>query len=162
MELAFFCPTNHESLAAFWVCSTNKITKTSIYIFKKNLKNSFLAFFFFLVFTEEIAFKYFQFINITKFRFFLFLCDHADIKKWKSFKEYDVYIIIIFRIAGPNLDLLCVRQSDTLPINEIYAKLYFQAKHLKRDSMGGGKIFDALFFLKKPPFRQISDAAQNF
>ena len=44
-----------------------------------------------LDFTEEIAeiaFKHFLFVNITKFRFFLYFCDHTDIKKWKSFKDY--------------------------------------------------------------------------
>ena len=32
--------------------------------------------------------------------------------------------------AGPNLDLLCIQQSDAAPFYENYAKLYFDAKHL--------------------------------
>ena len=34
-------------------------------------------------FSEEIAFKYFLFKNITKSRSFLFFSDHTDTKKWK-------------------------------------------------------------------------------
>ena len=33
---------------------------------------------------------------------------------------------------GPNLDHLCVWQSDTAPVYENYAKLYFDAKHLDK------------------------------
>ena len=32
---------------------------------------------------------------------------------------------------GPNLDLLCVRQSDAAPFCENYSKLYFNVKHLQ-------------------------------
>ena len=32
---------------------------------------------------------------------------------------------------GPNLDLLCIQQSDAVPFCENYAKLYFDTKHLK-------------------------------
>ena len=32
---------------------------------------------------EEKAFKHFLFVNIAKFRIFLFFSDHADIKKLK-------------------------------------------------------------------------------
>ena len=52
-----------------------------------------LVFFLFFAFTEEIAFKHFLFINVTKFKFFLFCSDEADMKKWNSVKYYDVYII---------------------------------------------------------------------
>ena len=34
--------------------------------------------------------------------------------------------------AGPNLDLLCVLQSDAAPFCGNYAKLYFDAKHLEK------------------------------
>ena len=34
-------------------------------------------------------------------------------------------------IAGPNLDLLCVQQSDAVPFYENYAKLNFDATHLE-------------------------------
>ena len=47
--------------------------------------------FLFLVFIEEISFKHFLF---TKFRFFLFLFDQTDMKKWNSFKDYDVSVIL--------------------------------------------------------------------
>ena len=33
--------------------------------------------------------------------------------------------------AGPNLDLLCVRQLNAAPFCENYAKLYFDAKNLE-------------------------------
>ena len=36
------------------------------------------------------------------------------------------------RLSGPNLDLLCIWQSDTAPFCENYAKLYFDAKHLEK------------------------------
>ena len=36
---------------------------------------------------------------------------------------------IISGIAGPNLDLLCIRQPDAAPFIENYANTYFQAKH---------------------------------
>ena len=32
--------------------------------------------------------------------------------------------------AGPNLDLLCIQQSDAAPFYENDAKLYFDVKHL--------------------------------
>ena len=35
-------------------------------------------------------------------------------------------------ISGPNLDLLRVQQSDAAPFREIYANLYFDAKHLEK------------------------------
>ena len=35
-------------------------------------------------------------------------------------------------ITGPNLDLLCIWQSDTAPFCENYAKLYFGTKHLEK------------------------------
>ena len=34
--------------------------------------------------------------------------------------------------AGPNADLLCVRQSDAAPFCENYTKLYFDVKHLEK------------------------------
>ena len=34
--------------------------------------------------------------------------------------------------SGPNLDLLCARQSDAAPFCENYAKLYFNVKHLQK------------------------------
>ena len=61
-----------------------------------------------------------------------------------------------------NLDLLCVRQLDAAPFCENYAKLYFDAKHLKRDWIGGGAIFSAFFFQKKCPFWPMLDAALIF
>ena len=33
---------------------------------------------------------------------------------------------------GPNLDLLCVWQSDTAPFCENYTKFYFDAKHSEK------------------------------
>ena len=34
--------------------------------------------------------------------------------------------------TDPNLDLLCIWESDTGHFCEIYAKLYFDAKHLEK------------------------------
>ena len=34
--------------------------------------------------------------------------------------------------TGPNLDLLCIRQSYAAPFCENYAKLYFDGKHLQK------------------------------
>ena len=45
---------------------------------------------------------------------------------------------------GPNLDLICVRQSDAAPFPENFAKLYFDAKHLVK--------FLVLFFQKSVLF----------
>ena len=36
------------------------------------------------------------------------------------------------RRSSPNLDLLCVQQSDVASFCENYAKLYFDAKHLEK------------------------------
>ena len=36
-------------------------------------------------------------------------------------------------MAGPNLDLLCVHQSDARPFCKNYAKIYFNAKHLEKE-----------------------------
>ena len=49
--------------------------------------------------------------------------------------------------TSPNLDFLCLRQSEAALFCENYAKLYFDAKQ-KRDWVGGGKIFGALFLKK--------------
>ena len=34
--------------------------------------------------------------------------------------------------SGPNLDLLCVQQSDAAHFRENYLKLYFDAEHLEK------------------------------
>ena len=38
----------------------------------------------------------------------------------------------IWITPGLNLDLLCVRQSETVPFCENYAKFYFDAKNLEK------------------------------
>ena len=40
-------------------------------------------------------------------------------------------LFISSKNPGPNLDLLCVWQSDDALFCENYAKLYFNAKHLE-------------------------------
>ena len=62
---------------------------------------------------------------------------------------------MITDITGPNLDLLCVWQSDAIPFCKNYAKLYFDANSWdwiqnKRDWIEGGEIFGALFSKKLP------------
>ena len=43
-------------------------------------------------------------------------------------------MILFITTSGSNLDLVCVRQSDAAPLFcEDYAKLYFNAKHLKKE-----------------------------
>ena len=77
------------------MCSTTEWTKGGIQ--KEHKKIIFFLWkglFIFLVFTEEIAFKQFLFINITKFRLFLFF---SGTQTWKSenskfFKDYDAYL----------------------------------------------------------------------
>ena len=85
------------------MCSTNKIIKIDINIQKEHYIGYVLSlrrFGYFLVFIEENAFKHFLYVNITKLRLFLFFSyntDHAQIstsENWKSFKDYDVYLII--------------------------------------------------------------------
>ena len=79
--------------------SLNEIVKISVYI-QKELQNWFQKIVFcfrcghVFCFYWEIAFKYVLFINITKFRFFLFCSDEADTKRWNSFKYCDLYVII--------------------------------------------------------------------
>ena len=41
-------------------------------------------------------------------------------------------ITFILDYLGPNLDLLCIQQSDTAPFCENYAKIYLDAKHLEK------------------------------
>ena len=38
---------------------------------------------------------------------------------------------------GPNLDFLCIWQSDTAPFCENYAKLYFNTNHLEKGLKSG-------------------------
>ena len=54
---------------------------------------------------------------------------------------------------GPNLHLLYVWQLDAAPFRENYDELYFDAKQ-KRDCIGAGEIFGALFFKKSALFGQ--------
>ena len=51
-----------------------------------------------------------------------------------SFNEFFVCVFSFFDQAtvGPNLDLLCVRQSDAAPFCENYAKLHVNAEHLEK------------------------------
>ena len=63
--------------------------------------------------------------------------------------------------SGPNLDLLCIQQSDAVPFCENYVKLYFDAKHLEKGLNRGAEIFGALFS-KKCPVWPISYAALIF
>ena len=51
--------------------------------------------------------------------------------KWFCLIFYSL-IISYFISTGPNVDLLCVWQSDAAPFRENYAKLYFDVKHLEK------------------------------
>ena len=60
--------------------------------------------------------------------------------------------------TGPNLGLLCVRQSDAAPIFlKIMQSFILIQNTYKRCLIGGGEIFVALFSKKKCPFWTISD-----
>ena len=63
----------------------------------------------------------------------------------------------------PNLDLLCVWQSDTAKVCEKYAKPYFDAKHLEKGLNRCWLNFWCHFFSSKNcPFWPILDAALLF
>ena len=59
------------------------------------------------------------------------------------------------RWSRPNLDLICIQQSDSGPFCENYAKLYFVAKHLEKGLNRGVEVFGC-------PFWPILDAALIF
>ena len=63
--------------------------------------------------------------------------------------------------TDPNLDLLCVRQSDTGCFCKNYAKLYFDTKHLEKRLNKGGEIFGGLFW-EKVPFLANIGRCPNF
>ena len=65
-------------------------------------------------------------------------------------------------LPDPNLDLLCVWQSDAAPFCENYTKLYFHSKHLEKRLNTGWWNFYCTFFQKKCPFWPMSDAALIF
>ena len=67
-------------------------------------------------------------------------------------------------LTGPNLDLLCVWQSNPTHFCEIYANLYFDAKHLENwlNSWWWNFWWPFFFFSKKVPFWPILDAALIF
>ena len=44
----------------------------------------------------------------------------------------DMHGILLSCLASPNLDLLCIWQSDAAPLFENYAELYFDTKHLEK------------------------------
>ena len=47
-------------------------------------------------------------------------------------------------LPDPDLDFLCIQQSNTAPFCENYAKL-FLCKTLKKDGIEAGEIFGTLF-----------------
>ena len=58
---------------------------------------------YFLVFTEEIAFKHFLFINITKSRFFLLFSDHANIRMSHTLKRNLTKLVYVRKEKNPKL-----------------------------------------------------------
>ena len=64
--------------------------------------------------------------------------------------------------SGPNLDLLCVRQSDTSPFFENYAKLYLDAKHLEKGLNRDWNFWCLFFQKKKVPFLANIGRCPNF
>ena len=47
--------------------------------------------------------------------------------------------LVSISLPGPNLDLLCIRQSHAVPIQENYAKIYSHAKHIEKGLNRGGE-----------------------
>ena len=98
MHSSFCCLLFISSIHTLWnklICSKYEIAKTGIYI-QTELKKvvslnlySFLGLFF--VFLSVLSFA--LSINITKFRFFLFCSDEADMKRSNILNDYDVYVI---------------------------------------------------------------------
>ena len=95
-----------------------------------------------LVFTEEIAFKYFLFINITKHLLILILQNPGSLyslvitqtlksEKRKYFKDSDVYLINVFRISHTlkrNITkLVCARKEKNRKLKTLISSL-FQGK----------------------------------
>ena len=68
----------------------------------------------------------------------------------------------LLQYPGPNVDLLCICQSDTAPFCENYAKLYFDVKHLEKGLNRGWWNFWWWLFQKKCPFWPVSDTALIF
>ena len=78
--------------------------------------------------------------------------------------SYTVIRIDLKYLAGLNLELLCLLQWDSAhkgncitsqDINENYAKLYFDAKHLEKGLNRGWRSFWCLFFQKSTFFGQF-------
>ena len=95
-----------------------------------------------LVFTEEIAFKYFLFINITKYLLILILQNPGSLyslvitqtlksEKRKYFKDSDVYLINVFRISHTSkrniTKLVCARKEKNRKLKTLISSL-FQGK----------------------------------
>ena len=75
--------------------------------------------------------EHFLFINITKFKVFLFFCNLTDIKKLKSFKDYDVCTINFFRMGHTlerNLTKLVHVWKEKNPKLNIFISSLFQGK----------------------------------
>ena len=122
MEFAY--QVNPYFLNSIDMCSTTELTKTDIYIQKEHKKILFFlwkSLVIFLVFTEEIVFKQFLFINITKFRLFLFF---SDTQTWKSenskfFKDYDAYLKSDSHLPKKNL-LICFIESPLKIMKNVF------------------------------------------
>ena len=95
-----------------------------------------------LVFTEEIAFQHFLFINITKYLLILILESPGSLyslvitqtlksEKRKYFKDSDVYLINVFRISHTlkrNITkLVCARKEKNRKLKTLISSL-FQGK----------------------------------
>ena len=71
----------------------------------------------------------------------------------------DAMIVFVSKI----LHMHCVQLLSTTPFCKNYAKLYFNAKHLKRLNRGEGEILGVLFSsYKKVPFLDNIKHAPNF
>ena len=74
--------------------------------------------------------------------------------KWFCLIFYSL-IVSYFISTGPNVDLLCLWQSDAAPFCENYAKLYFDVKHLEKGlNRGWWNFWWLLFKIKSALFGQ--------
>ena len=92
------------------------------------------------------------------------ICYFHDLKSILNDDSFKKYIdpVVFINLTGPNLDLLCVQQSNAAPFCENYAKLYFDVKHLEKGLNRWCETFDVFFFLKKKTFLANIRCCPNF
>ena len=83
------------------MCSTNEITK-SVYIIQKESKKIYIFWkgLVFLVFIEiALSIFYLQILQSSGFFYFSVITPTLKSENWRSFKDYDVYLINVYRMS---------------------------------------------------------------